>query len=239
MNTDLFKSVSENAVFVLVFLGIIFAVFLIAYIFERMAKKRSGSTERILNTKTVVVIGMFSAISTVLYIFDFPVSFAPPFYKMDFSDLPAMICGFAYGPIAGIMVEFVKVLLKILIKGTSTAFVGDMANFIVASAFILPSAIIYSYKKTKKIAIVSCIVGTISITLFGSVFNAVYLIPAFCKLYGMEPEAIVGMGTAVNKYITDMDSLVMFAVAPLNLLKGLVNSIITILVYKRLHRVMK
>lgn len=239
MNTDLFKSVSENAVFVLVFLGIIFAVFLIAYIFARMAKKRSGSKERILNTKTVVVIGMFSAISTVLYIFDFPVPFAPPFYKLDFSDLPAMICGFAYGPIAGIMVEFVKVLLKILIKGTSTAFVGDLANFIVASAFILPSAIIYSYKKTRKIAIVSCIVGTICITVVGSVFNAVYLIPAFCKLYGMELDAIIGMGTAANKYITDMDSLVMFAVAPLNLLKGLVNSIITILVYKRLHRVMK
>ena len=112
MNNDLLSVVAQNAMFVLTFLGIVIAVFLIAYLCEKLGKNTktdtAASNERILSTKKIVVIGMFSAISTVLMILDFPVPFAPPFYKFDFSELPALIAGFAYGPVAGVMVEFVK-----------------------------------------------------------------------------------------------------------------------------------
>lgn len=243
MNTDLFTTVAENAMFVLEFLGIVIAVFLIAYICEKYGQKRdneSGKTpERILTTKKVVVIGMFSAIATVLMVFDFPVPFAPPFYKFDFSELPAMIAGFAYGPVAGVLVEFVKIVLKVLFKGTSTAFVGELANFVIGCSLILTSSIIYRINKTKKTAVISCIAGTLVITIVGTLFNAFYLLPAFCKLYGMPMEAIIGMGTKVNAGINSVTTLVLFAVAPLNLLKGAVNSIITLLVYKHLRKLIK
>lgn len=243
MNTDLFTTVAENALFVLEFLGIVIAVFLIAYICEKFGKKKDAESgkepERILTTKKVVVIGMFSAIATILMVFDFPVPFAPPFYKFDLSELPALIAGFAYGPVAGVLVEFVKIVLKVLFKGTSTAFVGELANFVIGCGLILTSSIIYRINKTKKTAVIACIAGTLVITIVGTLFNAFYLLPAFCRLYGMPMEAIIGMGTKVNAGINSVTTLVLFAVAPLNLLKGAVNSIITLLVYKHLRKLIK
>lgn len=239
MNTDLLTTVAENALFVLEFLGIVLAIFIVAYIFDKIAKKSSGDTERILNTKTVVVVGMFSAVATVLMLFEIPMPFAPSFYKLDFSELPALIAAFAYGPVAGVMVEFVKIVLKTLIKGTSTAFVGELANFVIGCSLILPAAIIYRFKKTKKNAIIACIVGTAVITIIGPVFNAVYLLPAFAALYGMPLEAIIGMGTAINPAITSVGKLVIFSVAPLNLIKGVSVSILTMLIYKPLRKLLK
>jgi len=202
-------------------------------------KRRIQMNKRTFSTKEIVVIGMFSAISTVLMLLDFPLPFAPSFYKFDFSELPALIAGFAYGPVAGVMVELIKVLLKLLFKGTSTAFVGEIANFIIGCGLILPASIIYRFKKTKKTAVISCLAGTLTITLVGSLLNAFYLIPAFAKLYGMPIEAIVEIGTKINPAITSISSLVLMCVVPLNLLKGVAVSLITILVYKHISHLIK
>ena len=240
---SLLESIKTNGLFVLEFLGIVVGVFLVAYLFERIAlsklKKddKSGKEEKILTTKKMVVTGMFAAIATVLFLFDFPVLFAPVFYKLDFSELPALVVSFAYGPVAGVLVEFVKILLKIMIKGTDSAFVGELANFVVGSALILPAGIIYYFKKTKKTAIVACIVGTLFITVAGTVFNAVYLLPAFAKLYGMPLDAIIAMGSEINGRITGIWSFVLLCVAPLNLIKGALISIVTMLIYKPLRKV--
>lgn len=240
---SLLESIKTNGLFVLEFLGIVVGVFLVAYLFERIAlskKKKddkSGKKEKILTTRKMVVTGMFAAIATVLFLFDFPVLFAPVFYKLDFSELPALIVSFAYGPVAGVLVEFVKILLKILIKGTDSAFVGELANFVVGSALILPAGIIYYFKKTKKTAIVACIAGTLFITVAGTVFNAVYLLPAFAKLYGMPLDAIIAMGSEINGRITGIWSFVLLCVAPLNLIKGALISIVTMLIYKPLRKV--
>ncbi len=240
MNTDLFTSIAQNALFVLEFLGIVVAIIIIAYLVELAAKKKSGSTERILTTKKMVVIGMFSAIATLLFLLEFPLPFlAPGFYEMDFSELPALIAGFAYGPVAGVMVEFLKILIKLAIKGTSTAFVGDLANFVIGCALILPASICYSFKKNKKMAILSCVIGTIVIAGFGSIFNALYLLPAFSKVYGMDLAVIVEAGTQINPLITSPWTMALWAVLPFNLIKGTVDSVITMLVYKPLRKFLK
>lgn len=237
--SGLLQSIQENAVFVLEFLAVICALFLVAYAAEKWAKKVSGDTERVLSTRKIAVIGTFSAIAAVLMLFDFPVPFAPPFYKMDFSELPALIGTFAYGPVAGVMIEFVKTVLKLLMKGTTTAFVGDLANFSVGCSFLLPASIIYLLKKTKRNAVVGCIAGTLVMTVVGTAFNAVYLLPKFAELYGMPLDAIIGMGAAINPAITDVSSFVIMAVAPLNLLKGTTISVVTLFVYKKLSPVLK
>ena len=94
---------------------------------------------RLNTTRTITCIAMFSAIAAVLHIFDFALPIAPSFYKLDLSELPVMICTFYLGPVSGVVCEFLKILLKLLIKGTSTAFVGDLANFLVGCSFVLPA----------------------------------------------------------------------------------------------------
>lgn len=240
MKSNFIEEVSKNVTFVLEFLGIILALFVVAFVMEKLAKKRTGDTERILSTRKMAMIGMFSAIAAILHIMDFALPFiAPPFYKLDFSELPALIGAYAFGPFAGVMIEFLKILLKLIFKGTSTAFVGDLANFAVGCSFILPASIIYDFNKKKKTAILSCVVGTIVLTVFGTMFNALYLIPAFSALYGLGIEEIIAMGTSINKGITDLTSFVIIAVAPLNLIKGSVVSLITLLVYKKISPILK
>lgn len=239
MNNNLWKSLVENAVFALHVLGIALAITLIAYAAEKMIYKKNRISERILSTRKIAMIGVFSAIAAALHVLDFPIFFAPEFYKLDFSEIPALIGAFAFGPVAGVMIEFCKILLKLMIKGTSTAFVGDLANFVIGCSFVLPASIIYMYRKNKKNAIVACVTGTLCMTIFGSAFNAIYLLPAFSKLYGMPIDVIVGMGTAVNPSITSINTLVLFAVVPMNLLKGSIVSIVTMLVYKRISPILK
>ena len=231
---DLWKTLVDNAVFVLQAVGIAFILFLIAWGAEKIAKAKSGDTERILSTRKIAMIGVFSAIAAILMLFEFPVPFAPPFYELDFSEIPALIGGFAFGPVAGVMIEFVKILLKLLIKGTSTAFVGDLANFLVGCSFILPASIIYMFKKTKKNAIVACGIGTLIMTVFGSLFNAIYLLPTFANLYGMPIEAIISMGTEVNKGITSISTLVLFAVVPEEVKKKLLSFINYLIIYHKI-----
>ena len=236
---SIFEIIMNNAVFALEFLAVVFLLFMIAYVVEKLEKKKNGDTERVLSTRKIAVIGMFSAISAVLMLFEIPVGFAPDFYKLDFSELPALIGAFAYGPVAGVMIEFVKIILKLLFKSTSTALVGELANFAVGCSFLLPASILYLAKKNKKNALIACIAGTLTMTVFGTAFNAVYLLPKFSELYGLPLDAIVGMGTAINGSIHSVTTLVIFCVAPLNLLKGGLVSVITLLIYKKLSPILK
>ena len=109
----------------------------------------------------------------------------------------------------------------------------------VGCSLILPAAIVYEFKKTKKNAITAMAVGTIAMTIFGSFFNAVYLLPTFSKLYGMEMDALIAFGTAINPNITNVTSFVILAVAPFNLIKGVAVSLITALLYKRVSPIIK
>lgn len=235
---ELLTSIAENLIFFIEFLGIVTALILCAWLAERIDAGKQKKREKILTTRKIAMIGVFSAVAAILHILDFPVPFAPPFYKMDFSELPALIGGFAFGPVAAVLIEFCKILLKLLFKGTSTAFVGDLANFLVGCTFLLPASVIYLFRKTKKTAIFSCVVGTLIMTVFGTAFNGIYLLPKFAQLYGMPLEAIIEMGHVINPAINSVTTLVVFAVAPMNLLKGGIVSLVTILVYKKISPIL-
>lgn len=238
---DLFQSVAENAVYVLSFVAIIALVFAAAVLLEKAASRKNGVKEPIFSTRKMAMVGMFSAVAMILHLFDFPLPFAPGFYKLDFSELPILVGTFAFGPAAGVMMEFIKILLKLFIKGTSTAFVGDLANFVIGCSFILPASVIYAFRKNKKTAVAACIAGTLILTVFGTAFNAVYLLPAFSKLYGMPLDSLLAMGSAVNPLAGEGNivSFVIACVAPLNLIKGTSVSIVTLLIYKPLSPIIK
>lgn len=237
----LFQEVTKNLSFVLSFLAVIVALFLVALLLEKLAQRKKGIKEPVFNTRKVAMIGMFSAIAMILMLFEFPVPFAPPFYKLDFSELPILVGTFAFGPAAGVMMEFIKILLKLCVKGTSTAFVGDLANFVVGCSFIIPASAMYAFRKTKTSAVWACVTGTAILTVFGTAFNAVYLLPAFSELFGMPMDTILSMGMETNPLVKEgsIVSFVAACVAPLNLLKGASVSIVTLLIYKPLSPIIK
>lgn len=239
--SGLLSTVAENVTFVLEFLAIIVVLFLAALLLERAAQKQKGVRVPIFTTRKVAMVGMFSAIAAILMLFEIPLPFAPGFYKLDFSELPILVGTFAFGPAAGVMMEFIKILLKLVIKGTTTAFVGDLANFVVGCSFILPASIIYIFRKSKRSAVIGCAAGTLVMTVFGTAFNAIYLLPAFSKLYGLPLDSILQMGAAVNPLMTEgsIVSFVAVCVAPMNLIKGGVVSVITLLIYKPLSPIIK
>ena len=211
-------------------------IFAASYAADRLL---TGNSPLRFSTREITVLGLFAALGVLLTLFEIPLPFAPSFYKLDFSDLPVLITAFMYGPFAGVLCELVKVLLKLLLKGTTSAFVGAAANFIIGSLFAAPAAIVYGLHKSKKQAVLACAAGTVSMTLAGSLFNAFFLLPTYAVLYGMPLEVIVGMGTKLNPAITSVGTLVLFAVVPFNLLKGGLISLLTILVYKYISRVIK
>lgn len=226
--------VQENVTFVLVSLAIIVALAIIAKVSQRFLP----GMRKVSPARKITITAVCAALATVLYLLDFSIPFlAPDFYKLDFSELPVMLCGFYLGPAAAVYCEAVKVLLKLLIKGTTTAFVGDFANFCVGCALVLPAVIIYHTKKNKKTALWGLIAGTLVLTVFGSAFNAFYLLPKFAEMYyGSSIDTIISKGSEINPWINNITTFVMFAVAPLNLIKGVSVSVLTLLLYKKVAR---
>ena len=237
---SLLENLSANWSYVAGILAIIVAIFLLAVAFEFLVRKKNKETGRVFGTRKIVMCGMFAALSGVIMLLEIPMPFAPGFYKLDFSELPVLVGSFAYGPAAGVVMEFLKVLIKLVLKNTSTAFVGEFANFAVGCSLILPASMIYALKKTKKTAVIALISGTLVMTVFGTAFNALYLLPAFAALYGMPMDAILEMGAAVNPLANGgIVSFVVACVAPLNLIKGAADSIICLAIYKQLSPILK
>ncbi len=234
----LWTDIQENAVFVLSVAAVAVLIVLAAKLAEMYLcrhVKKPGATIR------MAVTAMMAALAFVIQLFEFPLLFlAPGFYELDFSEVPVLICAFSMGPVSGVLAEFLKNVIKILLKGTSTAFVGDFANFVVGCSLVLPASVIYFSQKTKRRAVIGCIVGTIVITVAGSLFNAVYLLPAFSKLYGMELDAIIAMGSGIYPGIKSFGlyHFILCCVAPINLIKGVMVSVVVMLIYKPISRLL-
>ena len=191
-------------------------------------------------TRTMVSVGMLGAISVVLMLVEFPLPFiAPGFYKLDFSEIPVLIGSFMLGPCAGVIIEAVKVILHFCMKGTTTAFVGDFANFILGCMYVVPASIIYHTKKTRKMAIISLVAGGAILVVAGMLLNAWYLLPKYSELYGMPMDVLIAMGTKVNASIKDVFSFVALAVAPFNIIKALIDGTLTVILYKYLSHQLK
>lgn len=189
--------------------------------------------ENLLTTKNVVLMGMFSALAAVLMLFEVPLPFiAPSFYGLDLAEVPVMVGTFALGPVAGVIMEVVKILIKLLLKPTSTGFVGEFANMAIGCALVLPAGIIYQIKKTKAGALYGMIAGTIVMAAAGIVINALIMLPFYSNF--MPLENIIAAGAAINPRVSSVWTFAVICVGPFNVVKGIVVSLITFLVYKRI-----
>ncbi|MBR2067320.1 MAG: ECF transporter S component [Solobacterium sp.] len=190
------------------------------------------------NVKNLTKIAILGAVAFVLMLFEFPLPIAPVFYKLDLSEIAPLIGGFAMGPMAAFVIEAVKIILKLMFRGTTTAFVGEIANFLVGSCFAASAAYIYHLKKSKQSALVGMLVGTIVMAIAGALMNIFVLIPLYSSLYDLPIENIVKMGSAIFSSVNDVNSLVLFCVVPFNMIKGLLVSIITFILYKSISPIL-
>lgn len=204
-----------------------------------MNKGSNVTKPRNMKTRNMVSIAMLSAVAVVLMLFEFPLPFLPPFYKIDASELPVIIGAFAMGPWAGVLIELLKVLLNLLMDGTTTAFVGEFANFLIGCSYVVPASLVYYYRKSKKNAVLGLVLGTVACAVVGCLLNAYLLLPAYSKAFKMDIDALIAMGTAANKAIDSMFTFVLFATAPLNILKCGLVSVFTMLIYKPISRILK
>lgn len=196
-------------------------------------------TQPKIGIRTIAQISMLSAIATVLMLFEIPLPFAPVFYQIDFSEVPVLVGCFVMGPLAGAVIELVKILLNFIINGTITVGVGEAANFLIGCALCVPAGIIYKKNCTRKSAIVGMAVGTVFMAAIGCILNAYILLPAYAAAFGMPIDSLVEMGTAVNANITSLSTFIFFAVGPFNLLKGVLVSLIVFLIYKKISPVFR
>lgn len=186
-----------------------------------------------MSTSYMIKVALLGAIAVVLMFIE-----SPPigFLRFDISDVPAMIGGFALGPVAGIIVLLIKNLFHVPMS--TTMYVGELANFLIGIAMVVPASLIYRRSKTRKSAIVGMLVGTVAMAITGALANIYLLLPLYMTVYQMSPEAISGMMNM--SFVTNINTLILFAIVPFNLIKGLLILVVTQLIYKRispmLHR---
>ena len=151
-----------------------------------------------MRTKEITFIGLMGALSAVLMLIRFPIPFMPPFMDFDFAGVVEMIGGFMFGPVAAVFIAIVKILLKMVMMGSSSIGTGEVQNIMLSCAYVVPAAIIYSRKKTKKNAVIGMIVGTLAAVVTAVLTNIYLIIPFYAKLANMSVDDIVAMCTAVN-----------------------------------------
>lgn len=188
----------------------------------------------------MVQMAMLAAVSAILMLWEVPMPFiAPTFYKVDLSEVPILIGSFAMGPLAGAAIELLKILLNFVMNGTETAGVGELGNFLVGCALVMPAGWIYQRAKTKKHAIQGMIVGILCMAGASAVVNGMLLLPAYGKAFGMPVDAFVTMGAKIIPLIHNLTTFCLFCVVPFNLIKGIVVSMITLVLYKHISRLLK
>jgi len=196
------------------------------------ALKIDGMTRtKRMSTRKLTSLALLSALAAVLMFIETALPFMPPFLKLDISEIPVLLGAFAFGPGSAVIIELIKNLIHM--PFSSTAFVGELANFLAGSFFAGTAGIVYHFFKSKKGAVLAMAAGTLVMTVFTSLFNYFFLLDFYTKFYGMSMDDIIAMTAAVNIYVKDMYTIIVFAFIPFNLFKGIVVSLITALLYKR------
>ncbi|WP_123054803.1 ECF transporter S component [Clostridium sp. JN-1] len=183
------------------------------------------------NLNRLVKISLLSVIGFVLMFIEVSIPLFPSFLQMDISDLPALIGSFALGPTAGIAIELVKNILHGVFDG-KTAFIGELANFLVGSVFVFTAGYIYEKKKSKKTAVYGLIIGALFMTAAASVLNYILFLPLYEKVLNFPMSAVIGMANKVNPNVTDLNGVIVWAIAPFNMIKGVILLVLTMAVYK-------
>ena len=187
------------------------------------------------STRTITITALLASISYILAFIEFPVPLSPSFARMDLSDIPALIGAFALGPATGVIIELIKNVLQLL--STSTAGVGELANFLIGASYVWIAGFIYKYKRTKKGAISAYIISSIVMGVVTTIVNYFILLPLFETF--MPLDQLIASFSEFLPFIQTKLDVVLYNVLPFNVIKGLVVGLVTMVVYKKLTPVLK
>ncbi len=198
-----------------------------------MGEKR-GEKKRV-NVRYLTMTAMLSAVAYILMFLDFSVPFMPSFIKMDLSELPALIGSFTFGPVCGVLICLIKNLLHLFIS--TTGGVGELSNFILGVAFVLPAGLIYKRKKSKKMALVGSLSGAVIMGLFSVVSNYFLVYPVYYNF--MDKNLILAAYQLIVPSVKNIFQCLVCFNMPFTILKGLFSVILTFIVYKPLSPILK
>ena len=193
--------------------------------------------QKIISTRKLVSIAVGGAVSLILMMLDFSLPIAPSFIKLDLSDLPALVLSFAFGPLSGVLTELVKNLLHLFM--TTTGGVGECSNFLLGCAFVLPAGLIYQKRKNRRGALLAMLTGTVCFSLVGIFSNYFIMFPFYTKVMGLPMDAIIEMCRKILPFVDSEWKVILLSVTPFNILKGVLVSVVTFLIYKRISPLLK
>lgn len=186
--------------------------------------------------RKLVMTALLSALATVLMFVSFSVPFVPSFIKLDLSELPALIAAFSMGPLSGVAVCLVKNLVNLLF--TYSMGVGELCNFLLGVAFVLPAGLIYKKRNDRKGALIGALTGALTMGVISIFINYYLVYPVYAKLL-MPMDVILGMYQAINPKVSNLWQALCFFNAPFTFVKGLISVAITFLIYKRISPLIK
>lgn len=200
-----------------------------------MIDNTAFNRKKFISTRTITITALLASISYILAFFEFPVPLSPSFARMDLSDIPALIGAFALGPATGVIIELIKNVLQLL--STSTAGIGELANFLIGASYVWIAGFIYKYKRTKKGAISAYIISSIVMGVVAMIVNYFILLPLFETF--MPLDQLIASFSEFLPFIQTKLDVVLYNVLPFNVIKGLVVGLVTMVVYKKLTPVLK
>lgn len=183
-----------------------------------------------ISLRYITATAVLSALSTVLMMLSFSVPFMPSFLKLDFSELPALIASFSMGPVSGVLVCLIKNLLNL--PFSTTGGVGELCNFLLGACFVLPAGLIYRFRKNRRTALLAALLGALAMAFASLPLNYFISYPMYMKFLPLEQ--IIGMYQAIFPGVNGLFQCLLIFNVPFTFLKGLLDTILTFLVYKRI-----
>ncbi|WP_039944633.1 ECF transporter S component [Anaerofustis stercorihominis] len=202
---------------------------------ENITEKTTQKTRSNLNVRVMVVTAMLSAVSFLLAFLEIPMPLSPSFAMMDLSDLPALIGAFAFGPVTGVVIELIKNGLQLF--STNTGGIGELANFLMGASFVFTAGIIYKRRKTKKTALIACIAASVVMAVVAGLLNYFVLLPMYSVFMPID-QVIAAFGEIIPFIKTKLE-VILFSAIPANIIKGLMISVFTMLIYKGVSPILK
>ncbi len=193
--------------------------------------------EKKTDIKAITITAIMGALGTALMMIEFSIPIMPSFIKLDFSELPALITAFAYGPLWGILVCLIKNLIHMFFS--STMFVGELSNFILGAIFVSTAGIIYKKFKNKKGALLSCIIASLTMAIVSVFTNYLIIYPMYYEILNFPEPVILGMYQAILPFVSNMLQAILIFNLPFNFVKMMLVSLICFAIYKRISPILK
>ena len=191
------------------------------------------------NKKVRVITGtaVLTAVAFGLQFIEVSIPIMPSFIKLDFSDLPALIGAFAYGPLAGVLIQLLKNVIHLPLS--SSMFIGELSNFVLGATFVLTAGLIYKRKKTKKNAVLAGVIGALAMGIICFPLNNFVIYPLYYSVLGLPEPAVLGMYQVLLPSVKNIPQALLIFNVPFTFVKGMISVVVSILIYKPISPLLK